>query len=143
MSIREKWAVTLCYKQTEKLEDRIAVIIQYLDKIYPNDQWNILDIDATGKMGNQLTQCINNEETLLLSSAELLQILTEEGQVIDLEISLINQGQEIIKIFVEDGVSIDVLGVAILLPTEIFGEYKIVDSHQFLWQETSRDPIYN
>ncbi len=126
------WAVTLAIAHQEKLETRLLGIIQYLSQIYPQSQWVISDIDSTGSYGNKLT-CRANQEEFYLSPIELLTVCQEDGQIIDLEATLVASEQELCKILVQDGVSIDVLGVGDLLPEIVLGEYIVADLGLFLW----------
>ncbi|MFB8797689.1 MAG: hypothetical protein U7126_26435 [Microcoleus sp.] len=133
-NVSQKWAITLCYEEQEKLEPRVAQIIEYLAQNceLPN-QWIVADIDATGRCGDQLTKKGNNEEVLRLSSADLLSVLKEEGQVIELDASLVQNGDEVFKILIRDGVSVDVLGSADVMPLTVLGKYVTVDKSFFLW----------
>lgn len=133
-NVSQKWAITLCYEEQEKLEPRVAQIIEYLAQNceLPN-QWIIGDIDATGRCGDQLTKKGNNEEVLRLSSADLLSVLKEEGQVIELDARLVQNGDEVFKILIRDGVSVDVLGSGDVMPLTVLGKYVTVDKSFFLW----------
>ncbi|XZN89099.1 MAG: hypothetical protein ACM65M_15605 [Microcoleus sp.] len=133
-NVSQKWAITLCYEEQEKLEPRVAQIIEYLAQNceLPN-QWIIADIDATGRCGDQLTKKGNNEEVLRLSSSDLLSVLKEEGQVIELDASLVQNGDEVFKILIRDGVSVDVLGSGDVMPLTVLGKYVTVDKSFFLW----------
>ncbi|MDQ2098013.1 MAG: hypothetical protein QQW96_10240 [Tychonema bourrellyi B0820] len=133
-NVSQKWAITLCYEEQEKLEPRVAQIIEYLAQNcdLPN-QWIIADIDATGRCGDQLTKKGNNEEVLRLSSADLLSVLKEEGQVIELDARLVQNGHEVFKILIRDGVSVDVLGSGDVMPLTVLGKYVTVDKSFFLW----------
>jgi hypothetical protein len=133
-NVSQKWAITLCYEEQEKLEPRVAQIIEYLAQNceLPN-QWSIADIDATGRCGDRLTKKGNNEEVLRLSSADLLSVLNEEGQVIELDASLVQNGDEVFKILIRDGVSVDVLGSGEVMPLTVLGKYVTVDKSFFLW----------
>ncbi len=135
MKTLEKWAVTLSLNPREILENRICVIVNYLSKCYPNGYWKLLEMDATGSLGNQLTHSLNKSQIVTLSFLELLRVLKEEGQVIDLDISFIYREQELIKILVQDGVSVDILGRGEILPIKILGDYQKVDINLFLWNE--------
>ncbi|HLO46972.1 MAG TPA: hypothetical protein VK211_00890, partial [Kamptonema sp.] len=134
-NVSQKWAITLCYEKQEKLEPRVAQIIEYLalNCELPNE-WMIADLDATGKCGDRLTKKGNNQEGLcLLSSADLLSVLNEEGQVIELDASLVQNGDELFKILIRDGVSVDLLGSGEVLPLSVLGKYVTVDKSLFLW----------
>ena len=128
-----QWAATLRYTEKEKLEDRVAVVVEYLAKHYPFSQWVISDIDATGRHGGSLTRRLNNEGSLCLSSAKLLDILREDGQVIDLDAALVKDDREFFRILVRDGVSVDTLGTGNPLPSSALGNYDEVKADLFLW----------
>lgn len=129
----EKWAVTLSYEQQEKLENRVARIVEYLAKDYQH-QWILSDIDATGSRGDKVTSHSNDEGVVYLSSQELLEVLREEGQVIELEATLITD-RELCKILVQDGVSVDVLGIGNIPSLVVLGKYTLVDVNLFMWQD--------
>ena len=67
---------------------------------------------------------------------ENLGLFQEEGQVIELDATLIQSQQSLFKIIVRDGISIDVLGTEKILPKEILGNYCLVDSNLFLWEDS-------
>ncbi len=130
----KKWAVTLCCEEEEKLEIKVANIVEYLAKIYGKNRSLVISyIDATGLYGDALTRRGNEEGSFNLSFSEMLRFLTEEGQVIELEATLIKNEIELFKIIVRDGVSIDVLGSGELLPLSILGKYLAVEPTLFLW----------
>lgn len=106
-NIGQKWAVNLCCEAEEKLELRVAKIVGYLDKNYLLKQWAISDIEATGSYGNCWTARCNNQEIFQVSTSDLLEVMREEGQVIELNASLIKDDEELFKILIRDGVSID------------------------------------
>lgn len=132
-NIGQKWAVTLCCEAEEKLELRVAKILEYLDKNYLLNQWEISDIEATGSYGNCLTARCNNEEILQVSTSDLLEVMREEGQVIELDASLIKDDEELFKLLIRDGVSIDVLGSGEMMPLTVLGKYVYVDKELFMW----------
>jgi hypothetical protein len=127
------WAITLNQTAEERLEERVASIADYLAQTYRGEQWQVLDLDATGKCGGKLTLELNEAEKLYLPSCDLLTVLTEEGQVIELEAAILVNQQPLFKIIIQDGVSADVLGRGKLLPSQVLGEYKTSDPQLFLW----------
>ncbi len=132
-NIGQKWAVTLCPEAEEKLELKVAKIIEYLEKNYLLKQWVISDIEATGSYGNCLTARCNNQEIFQVSTSDLLEVMGEEGQVIELDASLIKNDDELFKILIRDGVSIDLLGRGEMIPLTILGKYVYVDKELFMW----------
>lgn len=70
---------------------------------------------------------------ILLSTSDLLQLFAEEGQVIEIEATLMNNEEELLKIIIQDGSSIDVLGSGEIFPISVLGNYQTVDRAMFLW----------
>ncbi|MEG4506387.1 hypothetical protein QUA81_22680 [Microcoleus sp. F6_B4] len=68
---------------------RVTKIFEFLDKNYLLKQWTISDIEATGSYGNCVTARCNKEAMFQVSSSDLLEVMREEGQVIELDASLI------------------------------------------------------
>lgn len=133
-NLSQKWAVTLCCEEQEKLESRVAKIVEYLAKNNNlSNEWVISNIDATGRCGDRLTKKGNNQEVFSLSTWNLLGVLNEEGQIIELDASLIKSGNEVFKIMIRDGISVDVLGSGEMLPLTVIGKYVVVDNSCFLW----------
>ena len=127
------WAITLSQTSEERLEERVASIADYLAKTYKDSQWQILDLDATGKCGGRLTLQLNKEDKLYLPSSDFLAVLAEDGQVIDLEAAILVNKQPLFKIIIQDGSSVDVLGKGRLLPSDVLGAYRASDPKLFLW----------
>lgn len=127
------WAITLSQASKERLEDRVALIANYLSRTHQDSQWQILELDATGTQGNRLTLQLNDEEKLYLPSLDFLAVLTEDGQVIDLEATMLVHDQPIFKVIIQDGSSVDLLGKGNLLPSDVLGSYKTSDPKLFLW----------
>lgn len=133
-NISQKWAITLCCEEQEKLEPRVIKIFEYLAKNCAlSDEWLISNIDATGSRGDRLTKKGNNQKVFSLSTSDLLGVLNEDGQVIELDASLIKSGDEVFKIMIRDGMSVDVLGSGELLPLTVIGKYVTVDNSLFMW----------
>jgi acetylornithine/succinyldiaminopimelate/putrescine aminotransferase len=128
------WAMTLSQTSEESLEERVALIADYLAKTYKDAQWQISDLDATGKQGFMLTLQLNDEEQLYLSSSEFLAILKEDGQVINLDAAMLLSRQPLFKIIIQDGSSVDILGKGKLLPSDVLGAYQTSDPKLFLWK---------
>jgi hypothetical protein len=128
------WAITLSQTCEENLEKRVALIADYLIKTYKDAQWQISDLDATGKQGFMLTLQLNDEEQLYLSSSEFLAILKEDGQVINLDAAMLLSRQPLFKIIIQDGSSVDILGKGKLLPSDVLGAYQTSDPKLFLWK---------
>ena len=136
MNNLQKSAFTLVIKPEEKIENRVYIIVNYLAKTYLESQWLITEIDATGLLGNRLTSILNNQENTTISSSDFLQLLQEEGQILDLEATLVKSSQEIITVFIRDGYSVDILGVTELLPVNVLNNCIQVDANLFDTQET-------
>jgi hypothetical protein len=127
------WAITLSQTSEERIEERVTSITDYLAKTYADGQWQVSDLDATGKRGGKLTLQLNDKEYLNLPPSEFLAVLKEEGQVIDLEAALMINRQPLFKIIIQDGSSVDLLGKGDLLPSGVLGAYETSDPKLFLW----------
>ena len=127
------WAITLSQTSEERLEERVSSIVDYLAKTYKDSQWQILDLDATGKYGGRLTLQLNKEDRLCLTLSDFLDMLAEDGQVIDLDAAVLVNKQTLFKIIIQDGSSVDILGKGVLLPSDVLGAYSASDPKLFLW----------
>ena len=136
MNNLQKSAFTLVIQPEEKIENRVYIIVNYLAKTYLESQWLITEIDATGLLGNRLTSILNKQENITNSSSDFLQLLQEEGQILDLEATLVKNSQEIITVFIRDGYSVDILGVTELLLVNVLNNCIQVDANLFDTQET-------
>ena len=136
MNNLQKSAFTLVIQPEEKIENRVYIIVNYLAKNYLESQWLITEIDATGLLGNRLTSILNKQENITISSSDFLQLLQEEGQILDLEATLVKNSQAIITVFIRDGYSVDILGVTELLPVNVLNNCIQVDANLFDTQET-------
>ena len=130
----EKWAVTLTLEPQERLEIRLARIVEYLAHHYPRvlTLWEFSDLDATGLLGDRWTAELNEKEYFYVHAEEFLALL-KEGQIIELEARLMARSKEAVQIIVRDGFSVDILGSDIIIPNEILGNFTSVDPELFLW----------
>lgn len=138
MNNLQKSAFTLVIQPEEKIENRVYFIVDNLAKTYPQSQWLITEIDATGLLGNSLTSILNNQENITISASDFLQLLQEEGQIIDLEATLLKNTQKIITVFIKDGYSVDIFGLTELLPVNVLNDYIEVDVSLFETEETDK-----
>jgi hypothetical protein len=129
----EKWAVTLTLEPQERLEIRLARIVEYLAHHYPRvlTLWEFSDLDATGFLGDRWTTELNEKEYIRVTWEKFL-VLLKEGQIIELEARLIDRPKKSVEIIVRDGFSVDVLGSGITIPDQILGNFISVDPALFL-----------
>jgi hypothetical protein len=99
------------------------------------DKCRISDLDATGNLGDQLTNEINHKTFIHLFSREFLNLLHQEGQIIELEATLMEKEQELFKIIIRDGISVDILGSGKMIPRHILGDFISLDPELFLGQD--------
>jgi hypothetical protein len=130
----EKWAVTLTLEPQERLEIRLARIVEYLAHHYPRvlTLWEFSDLDATGFLGDRWTAELNEKEHIRVTWEKFLALL-KEGQIIELEARLIDRPKKSVEIIVRDGFSVDILGSDVIIPNEILGDFTSVDPELFLW----------
>ncbi|MGL5035229.1 MAG: hypothetical protein ACRC6M_15680 [Microcystaceae cyanobacterium] len=131
----EKWAITLALEPKERLEDRLVRIIKSLvdNDHYIFKAWEVSDLDATGHLGDRLTNQINREESIFLTTEQFLALL-KEGQIIELEAKLIQRPSISLRFIVRDGFSVDVLGSNLVIPEQILGDFITLDPELFLWE---------
>jgi hypothetical protein len=130
----EKWAVTLTLEPQERLEIRLARIVEYLAHHYPRvlTFWEFSDLDATGLLGDRWTAKLNEKEYVYVRAEQFLTLL-REGQIIELDARLIASPKKSVEIIVRDGFSVDILGSAIMIPDQVLGDFISVDPELFLW----------
>lgn len=127
-----KWGAHLELGSHEVLEDRIKLIVEYMAKHYPNAVWQVSDIDATGKLGSSMTTRINIAQELEIQNVDLLNVLSEEGQILEFGAVLVSENYEALtQIVVRDGISVDVLGDRAILPANILGNHRPADMNLF------------
>jgi hypothetical protein len=132
--MKRRWAVTLRLGPNETLETRLASIVEYLESSLGRVSWQLSDLDATGPRGDELTQMLNQKGQLNISSADLLRMLREPGQVIELDAQWLREGERIVQLIVRDGTSVDVLGAAdIDLSATVLGDHVSQDPTLFRW----------
>lgn len=124
-----KWVKNLLISENETIEKRIRTILEYILCTHASDRSLIRDIDATGKLGDKLTRRINNKEKIELNKSELLSLLSEDGQIIELDILIGSPPR--FQILVIDGNDVDILGNE-ELPLEALGKHSNGDLTLYL-----------
>jgi len=122
------WAISLILSTDtpEKLLHRVIVHIKDRTEV---KKISLTDIDATGPLGNQLTKVLNEQPEVAITNAELLTLLTEDGQIFDLDIVLV--GTLEYRLIISDGNYIDVLGTGEKLPESVTGLHEDLDLRLF------------
>ncbi|MGH3024421.1 MAG: hypothetical protein ACRDNI_12250 [Gaiellaceae bacterium] len=128
-----RWALTLRQQPGEELESRLARIVRFLSEIYPRGRVLVSDFEATGPLGDELTQRLDAVEEIEISALDLIGICEGAGQVIELDATLTDGGDDAIRLIVRDGTSVDVLGKGSRLPKEVVGAHDAVDPRLFGW----------
>lgn len=112
------WTKTLVLSPQESLEERVQRIIEFIINNYDIVACQITNIDATGTIGNELTQKINNGEIVILPPKEVLALLQSDGQIFELYLDIKSTNNFHIR--VSDGIYVDLFGDA-ALPDSIVG----------------------
>ncbi|KYG08303.1 hypothetical protein BE21_24400 [Sorangium cellulosum] len=126
------WAVTLILDELERLEDRILAIVEHTAIETDERCWEIEELDATGRLGNQLTRQANETSPIGLIADVFLELLREDGQIVELDATLKKNGCDLLRVLVRDGLSVDVLGTGEPLGTDVLGSHKKIDPTLFL-----------
>jgi hypothetical protein len=131
MKITMNWAITIILSEEEVIEKRLNEIVSY---IISNNQIRhclIFDIDATGYIGNQMTQRLNiNKDPIVISNKELSTLISEEGQIFELDLILKNSFEY--RIIIRDNYYLEIIGSGQRLPNTILGSYEDLDINLFL-----------
>ena len=116
-----KWAINLIL-ENETIEKRLVTIVEYVVKNHRNVKCQIDDLDATGCLGNELTKKLNQQHTATLDCQHFLEILNEDGQIFELNMTLKSADCTYLMI-VRRGGDVDLIGHE-LLPQSVVGRHK-------------------
>ena len=128
------FAVSLTLDKDEEPATRLTKLVATIGRNC--SQWRISQIDATGTYGDSLTQAVNAGGMPVLTQAELLGLLTEDGQVFELQADgVTDAGKLFTRVLISDGGYLDWMGFG--RPTEEadIGEHKIQPCELFNWPE--------
>jgi hypothetical protein len=128
------FAVSLTLEKDEEPATRLAKLVATIRRNAL--QWKIREIDATGALGNSLTQAVNEGRTSVLTQAEFLGLLCEDGQVFELQADgVVDAGRLFTRVLISDGRYVDWMGFGD--PTEVaaIGEHKLQPCELFNWPE--------
>lgn len=123
-----KWTKSLILAKGESVESRLEKVLQGMLKEYGNMSCVISDIDATGQEGSMLTNRNNSGETIQTDINKMISLVQEDGQIIDLNLSL--NADNKFEILVTDGQSIDIIGEAHNI-SSIIGDHIDLDPKLF------------
>lgn len=124
------WAVSLILEGDIRIEKRVKAVLRFIFDQFKDSKCFISDIDATGKLGNQLTKKLNaNKEGIILNEKELLELMDEDGQIFELDLLLSNTNKY--RIIIRDGDILDILGEGEILPSIVIGKYQELDVDLF------------
>jgi hypothetical protein len=119
------WVINLIIYENEILEKRLERITTYIFEQEEGSDCYLADINATGPIGNQLTHRWNQEHGFKIDRNALMNAITEDGQIIELNI-LVNRVRKF-KIIVRDGFYVDIIGEGELIPQDITGNFQRID----------------
>ena len=123
-----KWAKTLILSVTDELEKRLSIILEYMNSLKKDVECTLTDMDATGELGNKMTQRINTEREVHIYLIDLINIAKEDGQIFDLNATLFLDSSY--KILIRRGRTIDILGDE-EFPFAILGKHEDLDINLF------------
>jgi len=124
------YAITLRMTDSEEIESRLQPILGYYLNWGPNKEFLLLDIDATGEVGNSLTQQMNEQKNgFSITAANLAALISDNGQIFEFDL-LVRSAHEV-RIFVRDGNIIDLVGDKEAIPLAVVGEYEELDIRLF------------
>jgi hypothetical protein len=124
------WAIELTISDQDTIEQRLQPILGYISSTNKIMNIQMKDIDATGKIGDLLTKKLNLKQgPLTVEANDLNSLITEEGQIFELDLLLKSDSDY--RIIIRSCGSIDILGNGKLLPAEIIGEHEVLDIKLF------------
>ncbi len=124
------WAISLIINAEKSVEERVKSILMYIQETSADVFYVISEVDATGKLGSELTKRLNGKGSEKnLSSEQIFAIFNEDGQVFEMELSV--QGSSDYRIIITDGMHVDVLGDGARLPESIAVPYEEMDVNLF------------
>jgi|GEM_PF-1422275 len=125
-----KWIISLTLDAGDSIEKRLESVLDYIFDKDENIKVFVSDIEATGTIGDSLTRKSDqNREGFDSSKDELLSVVSEQGQIFELEAYFSNSKKFIV--IVRDGGLIDFLGDNNKPSTEDVGPYIEGDLEQF------------
>jgi hypothetical protein len=124
-----KWAISLEIRSDETVEEKAGKILKFI--LRPNEElkFHITEIDATGKTGNLLTQRANKQAMIELTTNEVMELLSENGQIFDLDLTI--TGSTVSRLIISDGNYIDIIGSGQMLPESLTGPFKLLNAEMY------------
>jgi len=125
------WAISVVISDNEIFERRLEAIILYVVKKDQIEGFFINDIDATGEMGSEMTMKKNvQKERLAITEKEVLTLVSEMGQIFELDLLLVNSFEY--RFIIRDGNSLDIVSNGERLPFSILGMHNDLNVNLFL-----------
>jgi len=123
-----EWAISLVIKENDTIEKRLQQVLSFIFELLPDAQIRVVDIDATGQIGSNMTTKMNQfQGGFKTSKEEVLMLAQEDGQVFELNLGL-NQTYALI---IRRGSSIDLVGDGGKPSPDQVGPFNEVDVNLF------------
>jgi len=124
------WAISVVISEEETIETRLQALVSYVIANNHVEHFFIDHIDATGYTGNQITQRLNiQNKRLEISTKELLALMSEDGQIFDLDLVLSNSFK--FRFIISDGYYLEIVSNGQRLPDSVVGPYNELDLSLF------------
>jgi len=127
------WAISLILNNNRDIDSKIKNFLDFF--LFPNISYEYFleDLEATGPLGNELSDKIEQGvKDLRMNKSELVQLLEEDGQLIEFELHVKLDVRDQFIIIVRDGDILDILGTG-PRPSELqVGPYRDMDINLFL-----------
>lgn len=124
-----KWAKTLIIPEVQSLGERLKLIVLFFLQDH-NCKFYISDLDATGELGNRLTQVLNIQKEIQIEPEKLSLLFREKGQIFELYLSILGSSEY--RVIVTDGQHVDILGKSDFnLPLAVIGDHLDLDPSLF------------
>ena len=123
-----EWAISLILERNDTIEKRLEQMLNFIFAQLSNIEILVIDIDATGQIGNEMTTKINQSKNGFKSNKEEVMALVKEyGQVFELELMF----DKSFALIVRTGPSIDLVGRGDKPSKDYVGRFDDVDINLF------------
>jgi hypothetical protein len=125
------WAVKLKFNEFERNEDRLLAICRDINIGVLKIAWFVSGLEATGKYGVMLSDENFNSEKVQITFTDVYQLLTEDGQVIEMQLEACCMNKSIFVI-IQDGCYVNVVNNGISFDKDKLGDFEYEDFN--LWK---------
>ena len=117
------WNIALKLPAKKPVEPLVAQVIRHVDHVHPEAEWVIQDLEAIDPKGGKLGNEIDERGALVTTPAKLLDLLGNDGQVVELDVIVTHNQETFCRLIVVDGAHVMLVGKNALPPETAVGPY--------------------